>query len=110
MAHGYHSDRIEKIDVVPSMSISNEELQRRTQRLSSATVLRGLTGGDPRPLILDEPLAEEIIAHKDELGVSISDYIRTIYSEAVGQGAVDGYQDRLRIRVPKAEEDRRLAS
>lgn len=111
MAHGYNSDRIEKLDVKLSMTLSSKELQRRTKSLSSATVLRGLTGGAPRPITVDEPLAEEIIARSSELGVTISDYIRTVYSEAVGRGVAGVHQGRLDVTVPKpVREEARLAS
>lgn len=93
-AHGYTSDRIEKIDVLLAMAIPGEELQRRTKLLSPGRVLHKQTGS-PRPVIVDEPLADEIVKRAATLGVSIADYIRTIYSEAVGRGVADVHQDEL---------------
>lgn len=110
LAHGYHSDRIEKLDIQLAMVPSDDELQRHITTLSPGDVLRGLTGGSPRPITVDEPLALEIVQRKDALGVTISDYIRTIYSEAVGRAA-DIHQDELDFTVPSRSHRReRLAS
>lgn len=109
-AHGYHSDRIEKIDVALAMAIPGEELQRRTKRLSPSRVLHKQTG-TPRPVIVDEPLADEVVLRASALGVSISDYIRTIYSEAVGRGVANVHQDELDFSEREgAREEVRLAS
>lgn len=109
-AHGYRSDRIEKIDVALAMAIPGEELQRRTKRLSASRVLHKQTGS-PRPVTVDEPLADEIVQRAATLGVSISDYIRTIYSEAVGRGVANVHQDELDFSEREgAREEVRLAS
>lgn len=113
-ALSFSSDRLDEIGVPLNMSPSgNEDLESRVKQLTPADFALEEKGLTTRlPIKLDEPLAREIEALSERLGISVSEYLRAIFRIAVG-GDVEpvGTQGHLDVKVPKpAREEARLAS